>query len=122
MLRKDITKAIVENGVMVRRTLEEVVNINGINYRTDDPDAKAVGVYEYWYDESNPPAGKKRTGVFLSIDAVAGTVTETAVFDSLSIREQIAALEATQTPRRVREGGQWMVDLEAQIAALRVLL
>jgi hypothetical protein len=35
------------------------------------------------------------------------------------IIKQIADLEATQTPRRVREGGQWMIDLEAQIAALR---
>lgn len=36
-----------------------------------------------------------------------------------AIKKQIADLEATQTPRRVREGGQWMIDLEAQIAALR---
>lgn len=36
-----------------------------------------------------------------------------------AILKQIAELEATQTPRRIREGGQWMIDLEAQIAALR---
>ena len=36
-----------------------------------------------------------------------------------AILKQIAELEATQTPRRIREGGQWMVDLDAQIAALR---
>lgn len=36
-----------------------------------------------------------------------------------AILKQIADLEATQTPRRIREGGQWLVDLEAQIAALR---
>lgn len=36
-----------------------------------------------------------------------------------AILKQITALEATQTPRRVREGGAWMVELDAQIAALR---
>jgi hypothetical protein len=42
------------------------------------------------------------------------------------ILQQIVALEATQTPRRIREGGAtvagatWLADLEAQIAALRV--
>jgi hypothetical protein len=36
-----------------------------------------------------------------------------------AILKQIDALEAAQTPRRVREGGQWMVDLDAKIAALR---
>ena len=35
------------------------------------------------------------------------------------IIQQIQALEATQTPRRIREGGQWLIDLDAQIAALR---
>lgn len=36
-----------------------------------------------------------------------------------AILKQITDLEATQTPRRIREGGQWMIDLESQIAALR---
>lgn len=35
------------------------------------------------------------------------------------IIKQIEALEATQTPRRIREGGQWVLDLETQIATLR---
>lgn len=39
-----------------------------------------------------------------------------------AILKQIAELEATQTPRRVREGGQWMIDLDAEIAALRMTL
>ncbi len=40
---------------------------------------------------------------------------------------QIAALEALQTPRRIRdalltpEGAAWLADLEAQIAGLRLL-
>lgn len=38
------------------------------------------------------------------------------------IKDQIAALESTQTPRRVREGGQWMIDLNTQITALRAQL
>lgn len=36
-----------------------------------------------------------------------------------AILKQIAELEATQTPRRVREGGEWLKALDAQIAALR---
>lgn len=36
-----------------------------------------------------------------------------------AILKQIAELEATQTPRRIREGGQWMIDLDAKIVALR---
>lgn len=36
-----------------------------------------------------------------------------------AILKQITDLEATQTPRRIREGGQWLVDLEAQIQVLR---
>ena len=36
-----------------------------------------------------------------------------------AILKQIADLEATQTPRRIREGGQWLADLESQIAVLR---
>ena len=39
-----------------------------------------------------------------------------------AILKQIAELEATQTPRRIREGGQWMVELDAKIAALRMTL
>ena len=39
-----------------------------------------------------------------------------------AIIRQIIALEETQTPRRVREGGQWMVDLNAKISALRAQL
>lgn len=39
-----------------------------------------------------------------------------------AIKAQIDALEATQTPRRVREGGQWMTDLNTQITALRAQL
>ena len=39
-----------------------------------------------------------------------------------SIKAQISALEATQTPRREREGGQWMIDLNNQIEALRAQL
>lgn len=35
------------------------------------------------------------------------------------ILKQITTLEATQTPRRVREGGAWLAALDAQIAALR---
>ncbi len=38
---------------------------------------------------------------------------------NIAIRKQIDALEALQTPRRVREGGQWMIDLNNQITALR---
>jgi hypothetical protein len=44
-----------------------------------------------------------------------GTIREA----NKAILKQIAELEATQTPRRVREGGQWMIDLEVKIAALR---
>ena len=36
-----------------------------------------------------------------------------------AILKQITELEATQTPRRVREGGAWMADLDAKIAVLR---
>jgi hypothetical protein len=36
-----------------------------------------------------------------------------------AILKQIAELEAKQTPRRVREGGAWLIALEAQVAALR---
>ena len=36
-----------------------------------------------------------------------------------AILAQITALEATQTPRRVREGGAWLAELDAKIAALR---
>lgn len=39
-----------------------------------------------------------------------------------AILKQIAELEATQTPRRIREGGAWMIDLEVKIAALRRML
>lgn len=38
------------------------------------------------------------------------------------IKQQIDALEATQTPRRIREGGQWLADLNTQISALRAQL
>lgn len=46
----------------------------------------------------------------------------TATQSNQIIKQQITALEATQTPRRVREGGQWMIDLNMQIAALRAQL
>jgi len=36
-----------------------------------------------------------------------------------AILKQIADLEATQTPRRVREGGTWLADLDSKIAVLR---
>lgn len=39
-----------------------------------------------------------------------------------AIKQQIAALEASQTSRRVREGGQWLIDLNNQIATLRAQL
>jgi hypothetical protein len=65
----------------------------------------------------------------LETDCEGPTTAERAVlahFANGTIREankailkQIVELEAKQTPRRVREGGQWMIDLEAQIAALR---
>ena len=45
-----------------------------------------------------------------------------AAATNMAIKKQIAALEATQTPRRVREGGQWMIDLDMQIATLRAQL
>lgn len=35
------------------------------------------------------------------------------------VLEQIRKLEATQTPRRVREGGPWLSNLDGQIATLR---
>jgi len=72
---KDITKAIVENGALKERTLEETVCINGINYRTDDPDAKQHGVYDYFYEVANPPVGKKAVPNRV-IDHAAGTVTD----------------------------------------------
>lgn len=110
MLKKDITKAIVENGVMVRRTLEEVVTIDGVNYRTDDPDAKQHGIYEFWYEEPNPPTGKKAQEK-LVYDHMLGTVTKaydyvdmTAAEINAPIFEQIAALELGQLmPRIVRD-------------------
>jgi hypothetical protein len=125
---KDITKAIVENGVMVRRTLDEVVNIGGINYRTDDPDAKAVGVYEYWYEEPSIPAGKKVGVPNRVIDAVAGTVTDTPTYIDMTALEKIAAIEATITNRRIREaaltpeGKTWLEQADAAITALRQTL
>lgn len=44
-----------------------------------------------------------------------------------TVMDQIAALEAQMTPRRIREmatpeGQQWMLDLEAQIAVERAKL
>lgn len=52
--------------------------------------------------------------VILAHFANAATRTHNA-----AIFKQITALEATQTPRRVREGGVWMSNLDAAIAMLR---
>ena len=37
----------------------------------------------------------------------------------LAERPEIAQLESTMTLRRIREGGAWLTDLDAQIVALR---
>ena len=51
----------------------------------------------------------------------------TAAVSKASIDQQITALEATMTPRRIREAANgtdngWMKALDAQIAALRTQL
>lgn len=86
---------------------------------------KAIGA-EGWYlntagntvdwvkqcDDINIPAVAETT--ILAHFANGATRAHNAV-----ILKQITVLEATQTPRRVREGGAWMVELDAQITALR---
>lgn len=84
---KDITKAIVENGALKERTLDETVCINGINRRTDGDDAKEHGIYEYWYELEIPPAGKKSTGPVMDIDGDAGTVTKRYVYVDMTADE-----------------------------------
>lgn len=55
-------------------------------------------------------------------DHDARIIAYPAIAANQAIKKQINALEATQTLRRMREGGQWMIDLNNQIVALRVRL
>lgn len=70
------------------------------------------------------PEGQQE--VELTDAEIAQVNADAATWDSAqpnnAIKAQIDALEATQTPRRVREGGQWMIDLNTQITALRAKL
>ena len=65
-----------------------------------------------WYD-SEVPVGLIESTILAHF---ANGATRTA---NAAILKQIADLEATQTPRRIREGGVWLAGLEAQIAVLR---
>lgn len=64
--------------------------------------------------------------VELTDDEIAQVNTDAATWEAAQpneiIKHQISALEGTQTLRRIREGGQWMIDLNNQIAALRARL
>ena len=70
------------------------------------------------------PEGQQE--VELTPDELAQVDADKAAWEAAQpnelIKAQISALEATQTPRRVREGGQWMIDLNNQIEALRAQL
>lgn len=58
---------------------------------------------------------------------LADQAAQAALQPRLTLLAQIAALEATQTPRRIRNAvagtdGGWLASLETQIAALRAKL
>ena len=86
------------------------VSNNGLSLRSVDADYQAQSD-EVLFD--HVPTPDELTAAFPGYLAQAANE---------SIHSQISALEATQTPRRVREGGQWMIDLNNQIAALRAQL
>ena len=86
------------------------VSNNGMSLRSVDADYQAQ-TGEVLFD--HVPTPEELTAAFTGYAAHAANET---------IKAQIFALEATQTPRRVREGGQWMIDLNNQIEALRAQL
>lgn len=60
-------------------------------------------------------------------DELATALPADPIDPNVAVFAQIAAIEATITPRRMREGllgtdGGWLADADAQIAALRATL
>ncbi|MES2346599.1 MAG: hypothetical protein V4641_03420 [Pseudomonadota bacterium] len=126
-LKLDITKALVTDGIYVGRTIDAVITHNGVMMRATAPleERKPHGIYDFYYEEPNPPEGKKTGDPTHTIDAVAGTVTQVPSYVDLTALEQIAALEKSITERRKREailtdaGRDWLTAKDADIAALR---
>lgn len=89
---------------------------------------KAIGA-EGWYINTAGNTVTLETIMPFDLIGGAGQAAEATIFahfangetrtHNKAILAQITALEATQTPRRVREGGTWLAELDAKIAALR---
>lgn len=95
---------------MANVTLDETGKVTGC-FAKAQPQLDGFAVI----DDNDP-----RLAVFLGIDPIS--------LANSAVHSQIAAIEATQTARRVREGQTsaaglaWMQQTEAQISALRAQL
>tara|TARA_R100000365_G_C2748574_1_gene80564 strand:- start:11494 stop:11781 length:288 start_codon:yes stop_codon:yes gene_type:complete len=89
------------------------------NYVIFDDSGAVIGV-GYTPDGTYPPGSEPATP-----DEIAALLPQPSSADL--IKQKIATLEATVTPRRIREAvlgidGGWLADLNEQIAALRAQL
>lgn len=97
---------------------------------------KKLGIYSYYQKYMEVPEGKRQCGFIPEIDHIAGEVYETPIFVDLSeeeltaqkdadIKAEISAIEASVSPRRLREamltaeGKLWIAEQDAKIEELR---
>lgn len=117
-----MTIAIVDltTGQFKHTTNKPVVEIDGINRRTDSEDRKQYGIFDFIPASGETPAGKKPQGMTFSVDLDAGVVTETFIYVDMTPDEikqatngpldaQIVALEAQNLYNR----GSRTIDLSA---------
>lgn len=124
-----MTIAIVDlaTGQFKHTTNMPVVEIDGINRRTDSEDRKQYGIFDFIPASGEAPAGKKAQGSTFAVDLAAGTVTETFLYVDMTQEEikqatngpldaQIEALERHQLLPRITRDMHRMVTLQAAAA------
>lgn len=121
-----MTIAIVKDGEFRHTTNAPVVNIDGINRRTDGPllARKTLGMYDFIPARLDPPVGKKALGTTFLVDHDAGTVTERFIYIDMTqaeikdatntpLDQQIDALERQQLLPRITRDMHKMATLKA---------
>ena len=114
------------------------LQLTAVNYMPP-AERKKIGIYDYAQQYQETPAGKKQCGFTQEIDHAEGIVYEIPVFIPKSeaelasetnekIKAEIAAIEASITPRRFREamlsddGKAWIAAQDFKIDELRATL
>lgn len=91
--------------------------LNAADFPDDGASTPFMGVFVQLFAGATLPDPAAVTAYELTYNAAQKLQTANA-----EIKRQIAALEASQTLRRIREGGQWLTDLNNRISVLRAQL